>query len=218
MKNLLAVVGVVLLLVCLWLGLLTLREGGMRKLGPDSRVEILAAGEESLPTRGATWRGQAPPLVAALPTSLPSPTPLPLPSVTPAPAVEKAASVVPAAAVVLTVGTPNQEDLPIGGRLAPLWEQLPVDPGLYAAVPGPVSPWEVLGWILVGIVPAGSFTGLGLAVHRHVALTRARAETIHLRADETGLPPEGLAQEVDRPLQSEATVDLETYLSVTAVG
>ena len=180
MKDFLAIVGVVLLICCGLLSLATVHVGGVRHVDEAGRT-----------TEVLTWQGwqpaDAPPEPAA-PTPAPvvvvvQTTQLPAPPVTPLPAAPLRPSPLP---LVADAGGRTGND---GGAAA--YDGVA---GVVAgsaspiAAPGttPFWPWEMLGWTLAGLVPAGGMSALALFVYRQVALTRAQAAA--LRAVRPGAP------------------------------
>jgi hypothetical protein len=61
----------------------------------------------------------------------------------------------------------------------------PADSGgvMPSTVRSQVSPWNVLGWILVAAVLIGGSVSLGVYLHRQLVLTRAREQTMRVAAE-----------------------------------
>lgn len=224
MKNFLAVVGAVLLIACLWLGLITFQQGGIQQAGEDGgSAEVLTAEgwqpasgagpalaqEEPDRAGGVDLAEAPPPTERPLPTSVPPtvfvPTLPPPPSPLPRPPT-----------VIAVVEAPPRWD---DGELPPGWDQDPTGASTYTAAPSKVSPWEVLGWVLVGLVPAGGLLAAGLVLYRQVVLIRAQAAVLQQLAA-TAPPPEAPVEEpfreksppADHPT-SEQVVNVKDYLA-----
>ncbi len=150
------------LVLCAIVGYATLDGGGITQRDEETgTVQVLTwhgwepAGE---PDRQLS-APPAPVYGAANPTTAPLPTPRPAPTVIRAePTV--AAALAPAAGD----GTTSRY---AGYRV--------VEPSPAAPVaPAGLSPWTLLGWILVILVPAALLVGVGLAVHRYRTTARRR--------------------------------------------
>ncbi|MBN1485460.1 MAG: hypothetical protein JXA37_12135 [Chloroflexia bacterium] len=225
MRDFLAILGIISIVACLWLFLLTVRQGGIRQYDADTgqaevltfegwqpaeEVDLTGSGRprpqatvEPAPVEPTTPPTQVPPPTnAPTPSATPPPTAVPPPTETPSPAAT--------ARVLPTAGPPaRQGELPAG------WVQDPTGAGFYAAEPLPVSPWEVLGWLLVGLLPVGGLLAASLLAYRYTALTRAQAEAI--RAAQVGAA-DGAAPAAE-PVREEGMAggleretDIEAYL------
>jgi hypothetical protein len=231
MRDFLAVVGAVLLIGCLWLGLITFNQGGVQRVDESGHpAEVLTSTGWQPVAGGSATAAQAgieknEPKTerkdSAAVLSLTNEPLAPYPTATPPPTVAFYPTVVPPARAVAEMTAlpiePVQESGPATppGQADAVLGPDPIEATLYAAAPIDVSPWEVLGWILVGSVPVGGLTILGLVVHRHVSLTAAQAEAVR-RALSTASPG-GTAEGETKSMEMEGaetvrSVPLEDYL------
>lgn len=199
MRDALAVLGIVAVVACLWLFLLTVRQGGVRQQDPDTgQTEVLtfsgwqpegaAVVDSGQKQSAAALVAQAPPPTAPPPppTEVPAPTNPPEPTAAPPPTQVPAPTQTPPATVAALAEAPAQPTIPANAAPAPPsqgdlpagWAQDPTGASFYVADPAPVSPWNVLGWLLVGALPVGGLLTASLLSYRHFALTNARAEAI----------------------------------------
>jgi hypothetical protein len=159
--------GAVLLAVCVWLGVLTFEQGGIRQVSRDGDAEVLTMqGWQPMDPGQAFLQPTIPPpsTIMPLPTELPMVPPSPAhpePTVTPLPTVHLTANAVKAVSP-----DSNGSD----AAYSPGPTKLDSDISQFRQI----SPWEVLGWLLVGLVPAGGLLAAGLVVYRQVALIRAQ--------------------------------------------
>lgn len=187
MKDFLAVVGVVLLIFCGLLSLATVQTGGVRHVDETGRTtEIL------------TWQGWQPASARSEP-----PAPMPVPAVAVVePIRPPAPPVVPPAAPLWPSPAPLVADAGRGigdngaSSSGPGASRVTPDEAASTAEPAStrLSPWDVLGWTLAGLVPASSVGALALLVHRQITLTHARA-ALEPREPPAEPPPEDDSEE-----------------------
>jgi hypothetical protein len=85
--------------------------------------------------------------------------------------------------------------------------------GMSAAASDKLSPWEVLGWLLVGIVPAMGLLAMGLLVYRHISLTQAQSKAARWQFHIAGAADATLEEE-DVTLEEPFSTTEETALPV----
>ncbi len=179
MKEVFAGIGVVLLLICGWLALLTYRSGGIRRVGSDGSVEILGAHGWQTPGPGEETDAALPfsieqdpavirPSAIIAPTQ---PVELPFPTVPPSP--------------IRVVAAPAPRSWPSEPVASSAW---PEEQSLSADNPDapPVSPWTVLGWALVGILPPPLIILIVLSARRYLASNQGCSP--HSRPSRTAPP------------------------------
>ena len=198
MKDFLAVVGVVLLILCGLLSLVTVQTGGVRHVDEAGRT-----------TEVLTWQGWQP---AGAQPEPPAPTPVPAVAVV-QPTWPPAPPVAPTAAPPRSSPVPLVADAGGGtgdnGAGSSGMGASGVTPGEAISTAEPaitrLSPWEVLGWTLAGLVPASSVSALALLVHRQIALTRARAAALRAALGGPAMAP-GASSEPPEPREPPAEV------------
>lgn len=180
MKDFLAGVGVVLLILCGLMSVVTVQVGGVRHVDEAGRT-----------TETLTWQGwqpaAAPPeSVAPLPVSAAvggAPIWSPTPPAGPPAAPSRPSPLPPVADTAEEAEDGARDSARVGVAAASAG-------GANATAESGAarfSPWEVLGWTLVGLVPVGGVSTLGLVVYRQVALTRARVAALRAAPDSPSL-------------------------------
>lgn len=245
MKGFFSVVGVFALLACLWIGLMTIRQGGIKTIDENGQVTSVLTADGWSPAGGsgnaaAVEAKPAQEYVVAIDAAVkPQPAEAPPPQ-TERPALPTAVPAAPTEVALQPTTAPTREALvsqaghpgeaePIepspqeqpaalpnnNGDLPAVWSYDPVGPGGYAAEPIAISPWSVLGWILVGTVPAGGLVYAIVYIHRQVTLTRAQAAALGRPAQESSgqAGPAGPETSEIELEEIEPEVDIGSYLS-----
>lgn len=221
-------IGVLLLLACLWLGLATFSEGGITQIDANGnrtavlttggwrplargetnvaqtasspkpeRAAGLAAAPEIQPTTPPTPTENPPP--QASPRETPASTPADIPAKagtgettpppTPAPTADRPTEVADYSDGAAALAQPERGARPAktpgeaslsqtDDPSAAEWVLEPVGADLYATQAAPISPWDLLGWLLVAMVPTGGLIFAGFYGHRYLTLTKMRVEAI----------------------------------------